>query len=244
MDIICKNYLDESKCKYHRDFLEQKIGIPSHWFDMALLYQPTGSIHQNHTLYISQDSFSKNLATFEDLVIPKILFDGDTDSCNEFIRYLDALHTQIGESFSMSLSGLFLQYLKLCEEIIALHNDNKEMVEHIPNLEVMHKDAEKIKSAIFKLQQRKQKSGSDSKVPRYIVLAEFQKALTLLITHVNVLKSGGSIFDASKGYERPESRSLKLLSKLGFMSKNNNDVALPFTDALRGKAGIEIEIGS
>ena len=243
IDIIWKHYSDDLASKQRREFLETKIGIPSHWFEVSLSYQSIESLHhQNLTHYVSSDSFSKVLSTFEDVVLPSILFDGDRVSCEDLISYLERVNNELGgELFSISLSGLVFEYLKLSQAVLQFSlNGNSEC--HELYFHDMLQEAEKIAAAIPKLQQRCSRSCNSQTVPRHIVIAEFESLVTQLVVHLNVLKSGGSILESEKGYGMTEHKAVKIMSKLGYIMSRNNTITLPFSPTMRGKSGIEISI--
>jgi hypothetical protein len=245
IDIICKHYTNKPELQQKREFLEKKVGVPSDWFNSSLSYQSKDFNFQNKmTAKAANDYLGALISHLEEIVIPSILFDGDRDRCDALISYLDELHNELGEVFSTSLSALFLQYLKLSQNLYHFLREDVETDSDViqQSFDVMIKNVEQLKVALFKLQQRTSKNRNiDGTIPRCIVLAEFENALNLLIVHLNVIKGGGSIFEPStKGYDHSETRSLKLLSKLGHMLSKNNDITLPFSQIIRGKAGIDI----
>jgi hypothetical protein len=73
-----------------------------------------------------------------------------------------------------------------------------------------------------------------------MAIAEFENLVTLLVLHLDVLQSGGCIFETQKGYKKSVLKALKTMSKLGYTFLKNNAITLPF--AIRGKSGIEIRI--
>ena len=244
MDIICTNYSDDLESKKRRDFLETKLGIPSHWFDIALSYRSIDSLHQQALTHaVTDSSLSKALATFEETTLPSIIFDGDQDRHNELISYLEQIYNKLGESSIMSFGGLVLEYLRLSRDVLQFSlNDDMEI-----NFDDMFLKAEQIQGAICKLQ-TSGKCWGTAKVPRRIAIAEFESAVRLLMVQLRVIKGGGSILETNRVYEKTELKALKIISKLGYTLSNKNDeVTLPFDHVgglamLRGKCGMEIEI--
>ena len=184
-DIICKYYSDSVEFKSKRKFLETKIGIPSEWFDVPSFFRSSNnSFHYESVTrrFISNNSMSKIISTIEDTIVPKVVFNGDEECCNNLINMEDKLN-ESGNSFGTSLCGLAVNYAKIrkalfrCEEL---------------DIDDLCQQSHLIKQSLQILQQRNSSNDDFVEIPRPIILAEFENAVTLLIMNLNILKHKGS----------------------------------------------------
>jgi len=248
IDILCKHYPNDVDSKERREFLETKVGIPSYWFDRALSYQSESFHQQGNNNSIVDYSTNQAVAKFEATVLPTILFDGDKEKCDALVVYLEEIYDGLGESSSLSLGGLVLDYLKVSQAMLEYSlNDGLEGSDI--NFDDMLTKAEQIQSALPKLQEIADSdiSFSPSTVPRHVTIAELESAVILLVVQLNVLKRGGLILETNKVYERYKLKALKIMSKLEYiLSHRNEQVPLPSghqagSSIIRGKCGMEIE---
>jgi len=248
MEILFKNYLDNSSSKQRRDFLETNIGIPSYWFKIAVSYRSIQSLHYNtFTHHSAEASMSNTLVTFEEMVLPSILFDLDKDNCHDLMLYLETMRNELGDMSSSSFGGLVLQYLKLSE--IVIQSSAGTVMEEQWNFDELLEQAFLIQNAIPKLEKPTGRGDDLSKVPRNVAITELEDAVMLLIAQLKVLQTGRSVVETNgKNYDNSELRALKIMSKLGYLMLDQPEASQASFDQirsssiLRGKCGIEIEI--
>uniref|UniRef100_A0A7S3QAT4 Peptidase S59 domain-containing protein n=1 Tax=Chaetoceros debilis TaxID=122233 RepID=A0A7S3QAT4_9STRA len=189
-DIVLKHYSSDSKeCQRRRSFLEDKVGIPSSWFEMALSNR---AIYDGNAEAFFKHSISTNdqlPQQYEELILPNALFNGGLSNYRSIVQTLDGM--QIQHTDHSTLRGTVYDYLKLLEDVAEM---SKKDCDSDSNFDDLIANALNIQKCLKKMKGDtpvpwKLFSGISS-IPKAVTLTELSSSLTVVIGRLYDMRAG------------------------------------------------------
>lgn len=192
-DIIKRNFYSENDeaMEISRKFLENEIGIPSSWFELASSLSAIQRFDvKSYISHSASTSTVDALQTYEHSVLPDIFFNGGKDGMENILSFLDELD---GDSVNAStLRGAVYNYLELHKEISNLASDNMDDL----NARCQHliDRARAAHQCVLKLHEIPSTSwklfDSHPLVPSNVTISELSNSLSILIINMNNFMTG------------------------------------------------------
>lgn len=189
-DIVLKNYTSDSKdSQRRRSFLEDKIGIPSSWFEIALsnraIYDGNADAFFKHSIS-TNDQLPQQ---YEELILPNALFNGGHSNYRNIVQTLDGM--QIQHTDHSTLRGTVYDYLKLLEDVAEM---SKKDGDSDSNYDDLIDNALNIQKCLKKMKGEtplpwKLFSGISS-IPRAVTLTELSSSLAVVIGRLYDIRAG------------------------------------------------------
>lgn len=245
-----------------RSFLEQEVGIPSSWFEMALshryrrTFDPHGFVQQT-----AHFSLVDALATYEE-ILPDIIIDGkQTTDHKGVIEFLEAIKSDTRNEWDDScLGGMVYDFLMLSQNVnevstitaMDMQPDITATEQRIDKLLVQAKRLQTTLCRAAAIATTTKKTtqpaslffGGMTITSSEMCLAELTSAVSAMVVHLNIFRMGGSPFEmTSARHNNPQrlrkgGRKLKKTSELMFAwSNQTRDVSSPAQLNLKGVLG-------
>mmetsp|Transcript_4706 Transcript_4706/g.5426 ORF Transcript_4706/g.5426 Transcript_4706/m.5426 type:complete len:414 (-) Transcript_4706:147-1388(-) len=217
--IIDKHFApyDDEHARIRRSFLEEKVGVPSAWFEEALSnYALHVGDAKSYLLHSTHLASNEALKRYEEALLPDALFNRDYNGIAEILSTMDGQGTK-----RTTLQGVVYEYLKLTNDFMELATKSDSDESRSDNLlnKALH-----IQHELSNLQGEKSvpwKSFSGLPcVPRKITLTELSSSLTLLINRLYDIKAGRRLTEKMPG----TSIAMKGASVTNALSRSNDDL--------------------
>lgn len=248
-NLIVRYFTDDTSIdqfsQQRRIFLEEKVGIPGSWFEIALAYRyksklnPTGYV--KHALALS---LPDAVETYLEVIVPNLLFEGGDTNCRKVVDFFDAITDLDDVSTSSRMCQLVVSFLKLSKQVQSLcqgGNEEKKKLTEATNSGKLLLDVKDLQNLLL-TRESDQKSKATSfpdpvSIPQSVFMAELSASVSLLITQMKALNSGHSILDLDYFQHQSHCKRLKLISQLVFqLSLEGHDTGFAY---MKGNLGSE-----
>ena len=193
MEIICKFYTSENNrdAKKRRSFLENEVGVPTAWFEMALSTSAIQKFEVNKCIeHSASTSTSQALKIYEETILPDVLFNGNKDSCRDIINFLEAMGAD--NTNVSTLRGAVYDYLMLLRDVSEFSKEGYDNLES--TYQILLERASSVQRSLSKLQAKSSSSwklfNGQNLVPESVTLTELSSSLSHLIAQLNDTMTG------------------------------------------------------